>query len=245
MDVKDKVALVTGGSRGIGAAIAERLAEGGATVHTFSRSTPSQVSFWRERYGDQRIYTHEVDFSDPAAVDVAVKQVQTISQRVDILVNNAGITRDGLVMRMSDDDWRGVLHVNLDSAFYTTKALARTMIKQRGGSIINISSVVGLTGNGGQANYAASKAGLIGFTKSYAREVASRNIRVNAIAPGFIATEMTEALTEEQRAAMQREIPMGRVGTVEEVANLVLFLASDMSSYITGEVITIGGGMAM
>jgi 3-oxoacyl-[acyl-carrier protein] reductase len=172
-------------------------------------------------------------------------EILAAHEGIDILVNNAGITRDGLLMRMSAEDWRTVMDVNLASAFFTSKALTRHMIKRRTGSIINITSVVGMIGNGGQANYAASKAGLIGLTKSLAREVGSRGVRVNAIAPGFIDTEMTDKLNEQQRETLIAQIPMGRIAAAEEVANVCVFLASEMASYITGEVITVGGGLAM
>lgn len=245
MLVDGKIALITGGSRGIGARIVETFLENGATVHNFSRSAGDSLERLQASYGSDRLIHHGVDVADESAVSEAVAAVLEQSGRVDVLVNNAGITRDGLIMRMSAEDWRSVLDVNLASAFFTSKALARPMIKQRAGAIINITSVVGLTGNAGQANYAASKAGLIGLTKSLAREVASRNVRVNAIAPGFIETEMTDRLNETQREALQSQIPMGRIGSAAEIASVCVFLASDMASYITGEVITVGGGLAM
>lgn len=243
--VEGKTAIVTGGSRGIGLKIVEAFLAHGATVHSFSRTAGTALEALIERYGADRIVHHAVDVSDEAAVQDAVNTVIETSGGVDILVNNAGITRDGLIMRMSAEDWRTVMDVNLASAFYTSKALARHMIKRRGGAIINITSVVGLIGNAGQANYAASKAGLIGFTKSLAREVASRAVRVNAVAPGFIGTEMTDNLNDQQREVLQQQIPMGRIGSAEEVASVCLFLASDMASYMTGEVLTVGGGLAM
>jgi 3-oxoacyl-[acyl-carrier protein] reductase len=231
-----KVALITGGSRGIGQGIVDAFLEQGAIVHSFSRSGGENR---------ERLVHHVVDVSDESAVTEAVNAILADAGRVDVLVNNAGITRDGLIMRMSAEDWRDVMDINLASAFYTSKALSRSMIKQRGGSIINITSVVGLIGNAGQANYAASKAGLIGLTKSLAREVAGRSVRVNAIAPGFIETEMTGRLNDQQRETLQAQIPMGRIGSAREIANVCVFLASDLASYITGEVITVGGGLAM
>jgi 3-oxoacyl-[acyl-carrier protein] reductase len=245
MLIDGKVALVTGGSRGIGRQIVETFLQNGAVVHTFSRNAGEDISRLQKAYGEDHLTHHAVDVGDETAVTEAVKAVYAQSGRVDVLVNNAGITRDGLIMRMSSEDWRTVMDVNLASAFYTSKAVTRSMIKQRSGSIINITSVVGLIGNAGQANYSASKAGLVGLTKSMAREVAGRSVRVNAIAPGFIETEMTDRLNEEQREALQSQIPMGRIGSAEEIAKVCVFLASDMASYITGEVITVGGGLAM
>jgi len=186
-----------------------------------------------------------VDVADGAAVEKAAQQIVTDFGKVDILVNNAGINKDGLIMRMPDDDWDAVLNVNLKGAFFWTKALSRAFIKQRGGKIINISSVIGLIGNAGQANYAASKAGLIGFTKSIAREFASRNINCNAITPGFIDTDMTGALNEEQKAAILKQVPLARFGKPENVSDLAVFLASSRSDYITGQVLTVDGGMVM
>jgi len=245
MLIDGKVALVTGGSRGIGRQIVETFLKNGAIVHSFSRTAGDDISRLQEKHGTDHLIHHAVDVGDESTVATAVKAVYEQSGRVDVLVNNAGITRDGLIMRMSSEDWRTVMDVNLGSAFYTSKAVTRSMIKQRSGSVINITSVVGLIGNAGQANYSASKAGLIGLTKSMAREVAGRNVRVNAIAPGFIETEMTDRLNDEQRETLQSQIPMGRIGSAEEIANVCVFLASDMASYITGEVITVGGGLAM
>jgi 3-oxoacyl-[acyl-carrier protein] reductase len=245
MLIDGKVALVTGGSRGIGRQIVDTFLSNGATVHYFSRSAGSSLEEFRATYPEDRVFHHVVDVSDETAVSDAIQSIIEKHGGIDILVNNAGITKDGLIMRMSAEDWRSVLDVNLASAFFTSKAVTRSMIKRRTGAIINITSVVGLIGNGGQANYAASKAGLVGLTKSLAREVGSRNVRVNAIAPGFIETEMTDKLNDQQRETLANQIPMGRIGGAEEVAKVCVFLASDMASYITGEVITVGGGLAM
>ena len=238
-----KTALVTGASRGIGLAITKSFLEHGATVHALSRSQvdPATVS----AADSERLIHHPVDVSDETAVGRVVTTILDQSESVDILVNNAGITRDGLIMRMSTDDWRKVLDVNLSSAFFTSRALARHMIKRRSGCIINVSSVVGVIGNPGQANYVASKAGLIGLTKSLARELAGRSVRVNAVAPGFIATAMTDRLNDEQRSAISARIPLQRIGTPQEVAAVCLFLASDLSSYVTGQVLHVDGGLAM
>lgn len=245
MLIDGKVAVVTGGSRGIGRQIVETFLTNGATVHYLSRSAGDSLEEFQSRFGAERVTHHAVDVSDESAVTAAIDAILKQHDGVDILVNNAGITKDGLIMRMSAEDWRSVIDVNLASAFFTSKALTRHMIKRRSGAIINISSVVGLIGNGGQANYAASKAGLIGLTKSLAREVGSRSVRVNAIAPGFIETEMTDKLNDQQRDTLTAQIPMGRIGSAEEVANVCVFLASELASYITGEVITVGGGLAM
>lgn len=238
-----KTALVTGASRGIGLAITKSFLEHGATVHALSRSQvdPATVS----AADSERLIHHPVDVSDETAVGRVVTTILDQSEGVDILVNNAGITRDGLIMRMSTDDWQKVLDVNLSSAFFTSRALARHMIKRRSGCIINVSSVVGVIGNPGQANYVASKAGLIGLTKSLARELAGRSVRVNAVAPGFIATAMTDRLNDEQRSAISARIPLQRIGTPQEVAAVCLFLASDLSSYVTGQVLHVDGGLAM
>ena len=238
-----KTALVTGASRGIGLAITKAFLEHGATVHAVSRSQVDPATVSAADF--ERLIHHPVDVSDETAVGRVVTTILDQSEGVDILVNNAGITRDGLIMRMSTDDWRKVLDVNLSSAFFTSRALARHMIKRRSGCIINVSSVVGVIGNPGQANYVASKAGLIGLTKSLARELAGRSVRVNAVAPGFIATAMTDRLNDEQRSAISARIPLQRIGTPEEVAAVCLFLASDLSSYVTGQVLHVDGGLAM
>jgi 3-oxoacyl-[acyl-carrier protein] reductase len=227
-----RIVLVTGAARGIGRAIALTLAQPGLTIYL------NDVVLGEEATRTQQ----EVD---AAAVNQGVDRVVKESGRLDILVNNAGITRDNIIVRMKDTEWDAVLGVNLKGAFNCIRAVSKPMIKQRGGRIINISSVVGVMGNPGQANYVASKAGLIGLTKTVARELASRNITVNAVAPGFIQTEMTEALPEAVRQQMLAQIPMGRFGTSEEVAQAVAFLASDAAAYITGQVIHVNGGMLM
>jgi 3-oxoacyl-[acyl-carrier protein] reductase len=244
--LKDKIAIVTGASRGIGAAIAARFQAEGAKVYTFSRSAPAASAA-----ADATIPGATVpawiacDVSDEASVEAAIAAVVEKEGRVDILVNNAGITRDGLLMRMKTEDWDAVMDTNLKSAFLLSRAVVRTMLKRREGCILNVSSVVGITGNGGQTNYSASKAGIIGFTKSLAREVASRNVRVNAIAPGFIETSMTDKIPEEFKQKLKESIPLGRVGNPEETADAALFLCSTLSSYITGTVLQVDGGMGM
>ncbi|MDD3962684.1 MAG: 3-oxoacyl-[acyl-carrier-protein] reductase [Bacteroidales bacterium] len=240
-----KTALITGASRGIGRAIALRFAEHGANVaFTDLRLDENSQSLQNELTGfgvKAKAYA-----SDAANLDVSTRTVDAIIVefgRIDILVNNAGITRDKLMLRMTEEDWDLVIGVNLKSAFNLTKAVQRYMIKQQGGSIINMSSVVGVSGNAGQANYAASKAGLIGFTKSVAQELGSRNVRCNAIAPGFIETEMTHKLSAEVREGWTQQIPLRRAGKPEDVADVALFLASGLSGYVTGQVITVCGGM--
>ena len=233
-----KICIVTGASRGIGAAIAARFRAEGAKVYALSRSAPQPVAEVEEQW-------LACDVTDEASIEAAVKTVMEKEGRIDILVNNAGITRDGLLMRMKTQDWDDVLDTNLKSAFLLSRSVLRTMLKQREGCILNVSSVVGITGNGGQTNYSASKAGLIGFTKSLAREVASRNLRVNAIAPGYIETSMTDRIPEEFKQKLMDSIPLGRVGGVEEAANAALFLCSPLASYITGVVLHVDGGMGM
>ena len=245
MQLTGKTAIVTGGSRGIGRAAALTLAEAGADVAViYAGNTAAAEETVRliEEKGRKGLAI-QCDVADEAAVTAMVKDVKKELGRIDILVNNAGITRDGLLMIMKEDDWQAVLDTNLTGAFHCTKAVTRLMMKQRSGSIINITSVVGETGNAGQANYAAAKAGLIGFTKSVAKELASRNIRCNAIAPGCIETDMTAVLGEDTVDAMIKTIPMGRVAQPEEVAKAVLFLASDDASYITGQTLNVDGGM--
>ncbi len=239
--LKDKIAIVTGASRGIGAAIAARFQAEGAKVYTFSRSAPATAPAGAAAPPAWIA----CDVSDETSVEAAIAAVVEKEGRVDILVNNAGITRDGLLMRMKTDDWDAVMDTNLKSAFLLSRAVVRTMLKRREGCILNVSSVVGIIGNGGQTNYSASKAGIIGFTKSLAREVASRNVRVNAIAPGFIETSMTDKIPEDFKQKLKESIPLGRVGNPEETADAALFLCSSLSSYITGTVLQVDGGMGM
>jgi 3-oxoacyl-[acyl-carrier protein] reductase len=243
VDLNGKVALVTGGSKGIGLSIAEALYKAGAKVAVLGRDA-ARADAAANALGD-RACAVNADVADQAQVDKAVEQAEARLGPIDILVNNAGVTKDGLLVRMSDADWDTVLNANLKGAFHVTKAVTRGMMKRRWGRIINITSVVGLTGNAGQANYAASKAGLIGFTKAVAKELASRNVLVNAIAPGFIDTDMTRALTEAQRTALLANIPLGRLGQGADVAGAVLFLASDLAGYISGQVLVVDGGMVM
>jgi len=239
--LENKVAVVTGAGRGIGKAIALRLAGEGASVACCGRTLAHVETTAAECAGK----AYAVDVADGKQVGETCEKIIKDFGRVDVLVNNAGVTRDGLLMRMSDEDWDAVLDTNLKGAFHFTKALTRPMLKQRAGRIINISSIIGLTGNAGQSNYAASKAGLIGFTKSVARELASRSITANAVAPGFIVTDMTHALSAEMQEQLKQKIALGRLGVAEDVANVVLFLASDLASYVTGQVITVDGGMTM
>ena len=244
--LEGKNCVVTGGSKGIGLAMVEAFIAEGASVEYYSRSRASghdAIAAAAAAKGRALTWT-ACDVSDAAALEAAI-EASVARGPVDVVVNNAGVTRDGLVFRMSLEDWRSVVDTNLTSAFIVSRTAARAMIKRRSGSIINVASVVGITGNGGQTNYAASKAGLIGFTKSLAKEVASRGVRVNAIAPGFIDTAMTEAIPAEAKAKLLAQIPLGRAGSTAEVASVALFLASSMSSYVSGEVIKIDGGMAM
>ena len=244
--VAGRVALVTGASQGIGRACALALAEGGALIALTARNEEKLAAVAKEitDKGGQTA-TIRMDVSNEAEVKSDVKAVIERFGKIEILVNNAGVTKDQLVMRMKKDDWDSVIQTNLSGAFYTTQAVMGSMLKPRWGRIINISSVFGQTGQAGQANYAASKAGLIGFTMAIAREVASRNITCNAVAPGFIETAMTSGLSEDLRQNAMKVIPMGRVGTAEEVANAVAFLASDEASYISGHVLNVNGGMLM
>lgn len=247
MRFENQVAIVTGAGRGIGHAIALRLASEGARVASVSRSeanaqqTATEINAARADAG--RAYA--VDVADHVAVQQTAARILKDFGRVDILVNNAGVTRDGLSMRMSLEDWETVIDTNLKGAFSFTQAIMRPMIKQRSGRIINISSVAGLTGNAGQANYAASKAGLIGLTKTLARELASRGITVNAVAPGFIVTDMTGVLSEQVKEAVLAKIPLGKFGEGEDIAAAVAFLAAPEAKYITGQVLTVDGGMVM
>jgi len=243
IDLSGRAALVTGGTRGIGRAIAQTLAECGARVaisgRDQARAAEAAAAIGNGAAG------FACDVSDTAQVTALVEQVEQGLGALDILVNNAGLTRDNILLRLKDEDWDAVLDTNLRGAFATIRAATRGMMKRRWGRIINISSVVGLTGNRGQANYAASKAGLIGLTKSVAKEFASRNILANVVAPGFIATDMTDAMTAEAREALSRQIPLERLGTTQDVANAVAFLASEQASYITGQVLVVDGGLVM
>ncbi len=247
MRFENQVAIVTGAGRGIGHAIAVRLASEGARVASVSR-TEANAHRTADEINAMRANTakaYAVDVSDHARVQQVGARILEEFGRVDILVNNAGVTRDGLSMRMSLDDWDTVLNTNLKGAFNFAQAVQRSMIKQRSGRIINISSVIGLIGNAGQANYAASKAGLLGLTKSLAREMASRGITVNALAPGLIETDMTSVLSEEIRKSILSKIPLGSLGQPEDIASAVAFLASPEAKYITGQVLAVDGGMVM
>jgi 3-oxoacyl-[acyl-carrier protein] reductase len=236
--LEGKSALVTGASRGIGRAIAAELAAAGASVVVGYRSGQEEAEALAAELGGRAV---QADVSNP---DDARRLVEE-SGDLDILVNNAGLTRDGLLARMSDDDWRTVLDTNLSSVFYTCRAVTRPMMKKRAGSIVNISSIVGVHGNWGQTNYAASKAGIIGFTKSLARELGSRNVRANVVAPGYVKTQLTDVLPEEATEAMLTNTPLGRLGEPEDVAGAVRFLCSDAASFITGEVLLVDGGLGM
>ncbi len=244
--VDGQLALVTGASRGIGAAIAARLGAAGAEVIGTATTAEGAESI-AARFDEAGIQGSGIvlDLAEPESIAHAIGQLGADSRAVSILVNNAGITRDNLLLRMKPDEWNDVLQTNLSGLFYMCKACLRGMIKARSGRIINIASVIGVTGNAGQSNYAAAKAGIIGFSKSLAREVASRDITVNVVAPGLIKTAMTDQLGEEQRRAMVEQIPLGRIGEPDDVAAAVLFLASSAGAYITGETIHVNGGMYM
>jgi len=243
IDLTGKVALVTGSTRGIGRAIAGRLAECGATVAIVGRDQAKADAVAAEIGGGAKGFA--CDIGDPAQVTALVDAVEKALGGCDILVNNAGITKDNLMLRMKDEDWNAVLETNLRSAFIAIRAAQRGMMKKRWGRIINIASVVGLIGNAGQANYAASKAGLIGLSKSVAKELASRNVLCNVVAPGFIKTDMTDAMTPDAVAKLSAQIPLDRFGSPEDIAGAVAFLASDHAAYITGQVLTVDGGMVM
>jgi 3-oxoacyl-[acyl-carrier protein] reductase len=245
---KDKVVLVTGGSRGIGRACAVAFARAGAANVVISyagNEAAAQETLGLIQAAGAKGEALKFDVSDTAACASAVEGIAKTHGRLDVLVNNAGVAVDGLVMRMKDEDWDKQLDTNLKGAFALIRAASRPMMKQRGGAIINLTSIVGESGNGGQAAYSASKAGLIGLTKSVAKELASSNIRVNAVSPGFIDTDMTAGINEEMRKKMLEGIPLGRLGSPEDVANAVVFLASDSAAYITGEVLKVNGGMYM
>ncbi|AIA70644.1 3-oxoacyl-[acyl-carrier protein] reductase [Pectobacterium atrosepticum SCRI1043] len=243
MSFEGKIALVTGASRGIGRAIAETLVARGAKVigTATSEKGAEAISSWLGENGKG----YMLNVADAASVESVLAEIRAEFGEIDILINNAGITRDNLLMRMKDDEWHDILDTNLTSVFRMSKAVMRAMMKKRFGRIITIGSVVGTMGNAGQANYAAAKAGLIGFSKSLAREVASRGITVNVVAPGFIETDMTQALTEEQRAGILTSVPANRLGDAKEIASAVVFLASDEAAYITGETLHVNGGMYM
>jgi 3-oxoacyl-[acyl-carrier protein] reductase len=236
--LEGKLALVTGASRGIGRAIAQELARAGASVVVGYRSGKDEAEALAAEIGGRAIQ------ADVSSAEDAKRLVEEAGD-IDVLVNNAGLTRDGLLARMSDDDWRTVIDTNLGSVFYTCRAVTRPMMKKRSGSIVNISSVVGVHGNFGQANYAASKAAIIGFTKSLARELGSRGVRANVVAPGYVKTALTDVLPEEATQAMIQNTPLGRVAEPEEIAGAVRFLASDQASFITGEVLLVDGGLGM
>jgi 3-oxoacyl-[acyl-carrier protein] reductase len=236
--LEGKTALVTGGSRGIGRAIALELGRAGANVVVGYRTGREEAEAVASEIGGRAV---EADVGDPEAAKALVEGAGDL----DILVNNAGLTRDGLLARMSDEDWRTVIDTNLSSVFYTCRAAARPMMKRRGGAIVNVSSIVGVHGNFGQTNYAASKAGIIGFTKSLARELGSRNVRANVVAPGYVKTQLTDVLPEEATAMMLTNTPLGRLGDPEDVAGAVRFLCSDAAAFVTGAVLLVDGGLGM
>ena len=241
-----KVALITGASRGIGEAIARRLASEGATVLAAARTKDALARLVADiTASGGRASPLTIDLADPASIEEGVKAGLSAHGQIDVLVNNAGITEDNLIVRMSKESWDRVIGTNLTGVFLMTQAVVRSMLRKRYGRIVNVTSVVGLMGNAGQANYAASKAGLVGLTKSVARELASRNITCNAVAPGFIATAMSEKMTDAARESLSSEIPLGRLGTVDDVAAAVAYLASDEASYVTGAVLNVSGGLLM
>ncbi len=248
--LKKKSAIITGGTAGIGKAIALLYAQNGADVAIFgtNRERAEQTLKELEAHrvdSEQKFSAHLVNVAQFKEVEETIQKILSDWGKVDILVNNAGITRDNLLMRMNEEDWDLVLDVNLKSVYNTCRVLARSMMKAKGGSIINISSVIGLTGNAGQVNYAASKSGMIGFTKSLAKELASRNVRANCVAPGYIETQMTEGLSDQIKGQILANIPLGRIGSPQDIAQAALYLASDLSSYVTGQVIAVDGGMVM
>ncbi|HYG74791.1 MAG TPA: 3-oxoacyl-[acyl-carrier-protein] reductase [Planctomycetota bacterium] len=246
MSFEGKVVIVTGGARGIGKAVTERLHKGGASVAILGRNADAAKGLASELSSrGAKCIGYGCDVADGAQIDATVEAVIKDFGKIDVLVNNAGITQDGLLVRMNDEAWNAVLNTNLTGAFRMLRACARPMLKARSGSIVNISSVVALIGNAGQANYCAAKAGLIGLTKSAAREFASRGVRVNAVAPGLVDTDMTAKLTEDQKKALMTSVPLGRTGTGSDIAGAVAFLASEDASYVTGQVLSVCGGMAM
>ena len=243
-DLNGKTALVTGATGGIGAAIAKVLHKAGATV-AISGTRANVLEELKAELGGERVHVLPCNLSDAAAVEKLVPEAEAAMGSLDILVNNAGITKDGLAMRMKDEDWSSVIDVNLTASFRLARAAMRGMMKKRWGRIVNITSVVGVMGNPGQANYVASKAGVIGLTKSLAQELAARNVTVNAVAPGFIATPMTDVLNDKQKEAILGRVPAGKLGSPEDVAAAVLYLASDEAGYVTGQTLHVNGGMAM
>ena len=247
MSLSGKIAVVTGGSRGIGRAVCQRLAALGATVivNFVSNPTAAEETVQSIQSAGGKAEAAQFNVAVAEEIETAFKQILDAHGRVDILVNNAGITRDGLLMKMKEEQWDAVLNTNLKGVFLCTKAVSRVMMKQRWGRIINITSVVGFAGNAGQANYAAAKAGIVGFTKSVARELASRGITVNGVAPGYIVTDMTRDLSEEVTNTIKKEIPMGVLGEAEDIAGAVAYLASDEARYVTGQFIHVNGGMLM
>ncbi len=245
-ELNDKVAMVTGAARGLGQAIAVKMAEAGADIALCDLNAEwLEETAGKVKALGRRVECYAVNVAEGESVTAGVKAIEKDFGKIDVLINNAGITKDGLLMRMSEDDWDAVLNVNLKGVFLCTKAVTRGMMKKRSGTIVNIASVIGLMGNAGQANYAASKGGVISFSKTVAKELASRNVRCNAVAPGFIRTAMTDALDEEVQNKMKEIIPLSRFGEPEDVANVVLFLASDASAYVTGQVLSTCGGMVM
>lgn len=244
-ELKDKIAIVTGGAKGIGKAITLRLAQDGALVYAFGRKKPENMDFSDDSKVNDRINFLETDVSNFDSVKESIDKIIKENDKIDILVNNAGITKDNLLIRMSEKDFEDVLNINLKGAFNTSKVVARYMMSKRQGKIINIGSIVGTIGNPGQSNYASSKAGMIGLTKSLAKELAARNILVNLIAPGYVKTAMTDKLTEEQKKYFEENIPLKRIADPEDIANVVSFFCKNDSAYITGQVIHVDGGLAI